>query len=95
MKRSASLDFSFSSHAMKSGDTFDAGDAGAGEDLQAQTGQKRKRYTQVVDPTSGKKRKVVDVKSFHPVVQEGVERLKALVREGEFFHLLFSLKSIH
>ncbi len=43
----------------------------------AQTGQKRKRYISVVE--NGKKRKVVDVTSFDPRLQEAIDELKAAI----------------
>ncbi|KAG7446077.1 uncharacterized protein BT62DRAFT_895628 [Guyanagaster necrorhizus] len=43
----------------------------------AQTGQKRKRYISVVE--NGKKRKVVDVTSFDPKLQEAIDELKAAI----------------
>ncbi|KAK0205996.1 hypothetical protein DFS33DRAFT_1243026, partial [Desarmillaria ectypa] len=43
----------------------------------AQTGQKRKRYISVVE--NGKKRKVVDVTSFDPKLQESIEELKVAI----------------
>ncbi|KAK0467729.1 uncharacterized protein EV420DRAFT_1616596 [Desarmillaria tabescens] len=43
----------------------------------AQAGQKRKRYISVVE--NGKKRKVVDVTSFDPKLQEAIEELKAAI----------------
>ncbi|GLB44449.1 putative HPC2 and ubinuclein domain containing protein [Lyophyllum shimeji] len=40
-------------------------------------GEKRKRYVTVVE--GGKKRKIVDLQSFHPLIQEEVEKLKVLI----------------
>ncbi|TFK33342.1 hypothetical protein BDQ12DRAFT_442036 [Crucibulum laeve] len=42
-------------------------------------GQKRKRYITVVE--GGKKRKVVDVNSFHPELQESIEEMKKTIAE--------------
>ncbi|KAF8883557.1 hypothetical protein BD779DRAFT_1443838, partial [Infundibulicybe gibba] len=44
-------------------------------------GQKRKRYVTLVE--GGKKRKVVDIASFHPEIQDSVEVLKQAIANAE------------
>ncbi|KAF9456909.1 hypothetical protein BDZ94DRAFT_1314708 [Collybia nuda] len=51
------------------------GHSEVGEDERA--GQKRKRYITVMD--GGKKRKVVDVHSFHPDLQAAIEKIKVAI----------------
>ncbi|KAF9000764.1 hypothetical protein BDQ17DRAFT_1307895 [Cyathus striatus] len=50
---------------------------GFGGEEDEKAGQKRKRYVTVVE--GGKKRKVVDVNSFHPELQAGIEELKKAI----------------
>ncbi|EAU87900.1 hypothetical protein CC1G_01547 [Coprinopsis cinerea okayama7 len=53
-------------------------DEGEGDE---KTGQKRKRYITVVD--NGKKRKIVNINSFHPDLQVAIEELKkAIAKES-------------
>ncbi|KAF8633056.1 hypothetical protein AX15_001533 [Amanita polypyramis BW_CC] len=53
-----------------------------GDEGDEEVGQKRKRYITVVDQ-AGKKRKIVDVNSFHPEIQAEIERLKeAIAKEN-------------
>ncbi|KAI4528387.1 hypothetical protein K525DRAFT_261582 [Schizophyllum commune Loenen D] len=51
--------------------------AAAADNESAVTGQKRKRYITVVE--NGKKRKLVDINSFHPDIQRMVESLKSAI----------------
>ncbi|KAG6874899.1 hypothetical protein C0992_006063, partial [Termitomyces sp. T32_za158] len=44
------------------------------------TGEKRKRYVTVVE--GGKKRKIVDVRSFHPLIQQEIQTLREHVAKG-------------
>lgn len=55
-------------------------------------GAKRKRYLTVLEP-SGKKRKVVDMHSFHPELQVALEGLKQAIARGT--SSFSSLRTVH
>lgn len=59
-------------------DAAEAGDERAG--------QKRKRYITVVE--GGKKRKIVNIQSFHPDLQLGIENIKQAIAQGQFYSLV-------
>ncbi|KAL1741791.1 hypothetical protein HDZ31DRAFT_75942 [Schizophyllum fasciatum] len=60
-------------------DEQDRKHAAAAADDGAVAGQKRKRYITVVE--NGKKRKLVDINSFHPEIQHMVESLKIAIAQ--------------
>lgn len=53
-----------------------------GEAGDEHAGQKRKRYITVVE--GGKKRKIVNIHSFHPDLQLGIESIKQAIAQGQF-----------
>ena len=50
------------------------------EDRDAKTGQKRKRFSYVVE--NGKKRKIINIQDFHPELQQAIEELKVHIAKG-------------
>ena len=54
-----------------------------GEAGDEHAGQKRKRYITVVE--GGKKRKIVNIHSFHPDLQLGIESIKQAIAQGQFY----------
>ncbi|TFK19472.1 hypothetical protein FA15DRAFT_174391 [Coprinopsis marcescibilis] len=54
------------------------------EEADEKTGQKRKRYITVVE--GGKKRKIVNVHSFHPELQAAIEELKLEIEKENWEH---------
>ncbi|KAF8637549.1 hypothetical protein AX17_002756 [Amanita inopinata Kibby_2008] len=51
-------------------------------DHEGGAGQKRKRYITIVE--GGKKRKIVDVNTFHPEIQAEIERLKEVIAKEDW-----------
>lgn len=51
-------------------------------DHSERAGQKRKRYLTVTE--NGKKRKVIDINSFHPDLQSAIDDLKQEISKGKF-----------
>lgn len=50
------------------------------EDGSAKAGQKRKRFSYVVE--NGKKRKIINVNDFHPELQQAIDELKVHIAKG-------------